>query len=254
MTKSIYVAAVAALVTATAADAKTNFSGGYVGGNIGYAFGKTKVDSKGAADWAAIPGDSKATFNSSHSSKGVTGGLHLGYGAFVSKDIYMGLEGFGSFDSVDMGTKVQAVVTAGNPNDAISTSSKKKNSLGIAARMGTQVGQGLLYGTVGYVSSKFDNAAVASTDDNKNPEVDNLGLGSVSQSKRLNGLMLGAGYEMDIAKNVRAGIQYKYTTYSRHNMVLNSTPVVDKPEIKGNSTISVKPSDHTVALRVSYAF
>jgi opacity protein-like surface antigen len=114
----------------------------------------------------------------------------------------------------------QATVTALATPQKLSI--KKTDSIEAVARLGVVVNQTTLpYLKVGVVSSQFKSGNV---------------------SKRLSGLVVGAGVDFKVSPKVMMGLGYSYATYKKLETKLAGLPV------------EVKPVSHNVMVRVAYHF
>ncbi|MGL4824819.1 MAG: outer membrane protein, partial [Alphaproteobacteria bacterium] len=186
--------------------------------------------------------------------KGMNGGVFLGYGKELGTSrVYLGLEAAYLMSGEKMeikfdlpGTPAVAGVPAagGAPailaapavlGDTVELSLKKKNSIEVAARMGIAMNNAMPYIKAGIVNSQFQlKGSVA-------PSVAAGGAPApFSEKVRLNGLVVGAGIDLKVSRNVMMGLGYTYTTYKAFE--------------KNANVKNLKPVSHNVMFRLGYAF
>jgi outer membrane immunogenic protein len=186
------------------------WTGIYVGGQVGYAWGNDNVHLAGtipSADEAEVvpDGDEAVFFASSFGSrpKGVIGGAHLGYNLQIGQWV-IGLEG-----SVD-GTSVSTSVI--DPVSGILVGTHPDVQGSIRGRLGVAFDRWLIYGTGG--------AAFAGV---KNQYTDTRGIitgvpGILEGiTKTRTGWTVGGGIAYAITYNWSIGAEYRYSDFGRYD-------------------------------------
>ncbi|MGL5720520.1 MAG: outer membrane protein, partial [Alphaproteobacteria bacterium] len=200
------------------------FSGFYSGLTIGHASGHSNVKVDPVKLDLAL--------------KGMNGGVFLGYGKELGTSrVYLGLEAAYLMSGEKMEAKFDLPATAAAPvSGEVKASFKKKSSLEVAARMGIAMNNAMTYIKAGIVNSQFQlKGSIA-------PSVAAAPLVPVafSEKMRLNGLVVGAGIDLKVSRNMMMGLGYTYTTYKAFNK---------NPNVK-----DIKPFSHNVMFRLGYAF
>lgn len=201
-----------------------NFSGFYSGLTFGHASGHSRLKANPVELDFAL--------------KGMNGGVFLGYGKELSTSrVYLGLEAAYLMSGEKLETKFNLPATATDRvSGEVKASLKKKSSLEVAARVGIAMNNALPYVKVGVVNSQFQlKGSVA-------PSVAAAPLVpvAVSEKMRLNGLVVGAGIDLKLSRNMMMGLGYTYTTYKHFR--------------KNANIQDVKPVSHNVMFRLGYAF
>jgi outer membrane immunogenic protein len=243
--KSIYLAAIAAGMLTTAAQAADlpprpapvpyqapvvvaplfTWTGFYIGGNIGGGWFNGSVDSDFGSTWSTSTG-------------AFMGGGQLGFnyqwGAFV-----FGLEsefdwtsGHRSTDFVDTPFLL--------PNNLLKSEAKWDWLITVAARLGYAVGRSLFYGKVGYAWSRVSVNLVNTLD--SSPSC--CGSGNTNS-----GWLLGAGFEYAFTTNWTGKIEYEYINLSHRTFTLDPTIITGGP-----FSITVAPILQVVKAGVNYKF
>ena len=178
---SVVLATAIAAPFASAASAAP-FDGPFVGAQVGWQSEKMR-DTK--SSFGAVPVDDKT--------QSVTGGVFAGYDKTINGRFVVGAEGgidFGSDDTVQ--TNVAGSNYSVNP----------KYSFDLTARAGFLVNPQTLL----YVRGGYTNARVRTT------ITDAAGIQSASDNQ--DGWLAGAGVERQIAQNVSARVEYRYSKFS----------------------------------------
>jgi outer membrane immunogenic protein len=217
MKKSIVTLALAATAVAFAGPAMTApFSGFYVGASVGYSEGDANQ-----TRWAPVVGGPFTGTQADAELDGWGAGLFAGYNHKMGNWI-LGLEG--NWDWSDVSGDDNG--SGGDINEW-----EQNWEASVRAKLGYQVLDDLvLYATGGYSWSDFDSNVV------------NAPAGSVSHT--FDGWTAGAGAELQIASNVTARLQYRYTDYSDERV---SFPV------RGYD-IEAGPEIHNVSVGITYHF
>lgn len=196
-----------------------NWSGVFLGAQIGYGWGKTNVDAyNGAAYSFANSG--------SYNSNGVTGGVHLGYNWQVN-NIVLGLV-----------TDIEASGIRGSATTGALDYYTRLNWQGsLRARLGVAIDRVHVYATGGLAYGGIDYRAFNATS----------ALGLSSNSTRV-GWTVGAGVEYAFTPNWVASLEYRYTDFGSRNVNYAGSPVTVITDAR------YKTTTHTVRLGVSYLF
>jgi outer membrane immunogenic protein len=165
------------------------WTGLYMGGQIGYAWGNDPIDEVNILDPAT-----DAFFNTQPT--GVIGGAHVGYDLQIGPWV-AGLEG-----TVD-GTSIRGTrFSAGVPDVTMITRSSVQGSLRL--RVGVAFDRVLIYGTGGAAFASIENQYSSGL----------LGL-EETDSKTRSGWTVGGGIEYAITNNWSIGAEYRYSDFGR---------------------------------------
>jgi outer membrane immunogenic protein len=167
------------------------WSGLYVGGQIGYAWGNDPIN-------VAIVGIPVASFNDNP--KGVIGGAHLGYNLQIAQWV-AGLEG--TVDGTSVTGRTSAPVVALGSGVTGSTRSIVQGS--IRARLGVAFDRVLIYGTGGAAFAGFQN----------NYSVGFPSFLAEQDSKTRTGWTVGGGLEYAVTNNWSIRAEYRYSDFGR---------------------------------------
>jgi outer membrane immunogenic protein len=167
------------------------WSGLYVGGQIGYAWGNDPIN-------VAIVGIPVASFNDNP--KGVIGGAHLGYNLQIAQWV-AGLEG--TVDGTSVTGRTSAPVVALRSGVTGSTRSIVQGS--IRARLGVAFDRVLIYGTGGAAFAGFQN----------NYSVGFPSFLAEQDSKTRTGWTVGGGLEYAVTNNWSIRAEYRYSDFGR---------------------------------------
>ncbi|MGL4426845.1 MAG: outer membrane protein [Alphaproteobacteria bacterium] len=204
---------------------KCNFSGFYSGLTFGHASGHSSLKVDPVKLDLAL--------------KGMNGGVFLGYGKELGTSrVYLGLEAAYLMSGEKMEAKFDLPATAAAPvSGEAKASFKKKSSLEVAARMGIAMNNAMPYIKAGIVNSQFQlKGSVAPSVAAGAPLVPV----AFSEKMRLNGLVVGAGIDLKVSRNMMMGLGYTYTTYKAFE--------------KNANVKNLKPVSHNVMFRLGYAF
>lgn len=196
-----------------------NWSGVFVGAQIGYGWGKTGVT---AYD---VGGLYDPTNSGSYSTNGVTGGVHLGYNWQIN-NIVLGVV-----------TDIEAASLRGSARATGVDYFTRLNWQGSTrARLGVAIDRVHVYATGGVAYAGLDYRAI------------DIGAPTgLSASGTRFGWTVGAGVEYAFTPNWVASLEYRYTDFGRRN-VAYAAPVT------AIGAASYKTHTHTVRLGVSYLF
>jgi outer membrane immunogenic protein len=196
-----------------------NWSGVFVGAQIGYGWGRTAVD-------AAVGGAFDPINSGSYSTNGITGGVHLGYNWQIN-NIVLGIV-----------TDIEASSLRGSARAGTVDYFTRLNWQGSTrARLGVAIDRVHVYATGGVAYAGLDYRAF------------DIGapVGAGSSGARF-GWTVGAGVEYAITPNWVASLEYRYTDFGRRNVGYIGSPVTTI------DSASFKTTTHTVRLGVSYLF
>lgn len=172
---------VAAVVGFTASQAHADFSGPYVGVQLGY--GKTTADVSGTVGGTSFSGDD--------SEGGVNYGILGGYGRQFG-NFYLGGELEASLSNAEYSQTVNGV----------SGRIEQDWTLGAALRAGYVVAPNtMIYGRAGIVSTNFEGSATN-------------GASSVSADENFTGFRFGGGVEFLVTQNIGLRAEYTRTEYA----------------------------------------
>jgi outer membrane immunogenic protein len=233
MTKRALLASVFAFGTAVAPVSAGNWSGFYIGGHVGGAFGDVEVTgvSEGTnfVQYAPV---SVFEFDPD----GVVGGGQLGFN-FQWAQWVLGAEA--TIAGLDFD---EALV---NPNDSDDTLSVEVEWLATAAaRLGFSWGASMLYAKGGYatgdVNHRYEDAGGGPT-------------GFYNTNETHHGFVAGAGLEHQISDNVSAGIEYNYIDLGEtdHSAVAVAT---GGGAVGGPIVADVDAQIHSVTARLNWHF
>ncbi len=198
-----------------------NWSGVFVGAQIGYGWGRTAVT-------ATTAGLFDPANSGSYSTNGITGGVHLGYNWQVN-NIVLGVV-----------TDIEASSLRGSARAGTVDYFTRLNWQGSTrARLGVAIDRVHVYATGGVAYAGIDYR----TFDIGNP----AGVGA---SGTRFGWTVGAGVEYAITPNWVASLEYRYTDFGRRNVnfAFGGSPVTTV------DSASFKTHTHTVRAGVSYLF
>lgn len=183
-------AAVAAGVSAPAPATAYNWSGFYLGGQVGYQWG----ESSGAREEFIAAGVGYPLAN--HNDQGVAGGAHLGYNWQTSQFVF-GLEG-------DLSGSSYSGSILSNINDTEGTRIGFEGSA--RGRVGVAWDRALIYGTGGVAFASIDSSFACAGC---------TGVASESVSTAGVGWTGGGGVEYAITDNWSVRAEYRYSDYGR---------------------------------------
>lgn len=231
-----------------------NWTGFYVGGQIGGAFGDSGIFTMDR-DGDGRYGDYLPAFDPSVNpaaggfdgsfSDGVTGGVHAGYDWQVGNVVLGGLIDLSFTDIGDRQSGYSSTPAFYDINRDLDYLATLRGRLGYAftpAVMAYATG-GLAYGEVDYSFSSDTPAAFSSSG------------GSDSDF----GYTVGGGVEAKVTQNISFGVEYLYTNLGGNDYTVNlSGPAAfSGPGSAGSTNARGSDSDfdfHTVQLRMSYRF
>jgi outer membrane immunogenic protein len=195
------------------------WNGFYVGGQVGYAWGRNRSTEFDTATGLATGIDPRFDTN------GFVGGLHLGYNLQMSNFV-LGVEGDFEGSTVDG----NAVLAAPNT----STSFDTRWQASVRGRAGVTFGPALLYATGGVAFANLRHDL-------------SVGGGPVERfNDTKTGWTAGAGVEYALSRNWSTRLEYRYTDFG----TITNVSAAAAPGF----TYQHEPRFHTVRLGVSYRF
>jgi outer membrane immunogenic protein len=198
-----------------------NWSGFYIGGNVGYGWGSGTTNSAALAGALpqATPVLSDANGSFSPGSKGVIGGAQIGYN-WQTGSLVTGLEadiqGSGIKGLFDQSTLHPDTALPGAIRGSAHTTNEKLSWFGtVRGRLGATVTPDLiLYGTGGFAYGQVSNFANTNLIDNDGPGTDSMTFpASVSRVKA--GWAAGAGGEWMFARGWSAKMNISMSIWAR---------------------------------------
>jgi len=163
-----------------------SWTGGYLGGQIGYGWGKSRF---GDDDFVSI----------NVKPDGFLGGLYAGYNFDLGNSVVLGLDGDITYNNLKDSYSVTDLA-----GDSESLESKLRWSGAVRARAGVAVDRFLPYIAGGVAFGSVKNT-LSSTEDGIED--------SFSQSKTLTGWTAGAGVDYAATDNLIVRLEYRYTDY-----------------------------------------
>lgn len=206
----------------------TDWTGPYVGGQIGYGFGRT---SGSVTDGAGNPADLENGSRYKENMRNFLGGLHAGYNYQLPSRVVLGVEA--DISAGDLGNW-SGVLVQQTDNDGYNVASLRAKGtlesdtryqwdrlITLRGRLGYSLGQTLLYGTggIGWLRETQTRNQYRSGPTTNNDE---KGIGSELEHyffekdrKTRSGLVLGAGMERDISKRWSLRAEYAYARFQK---------------------------------------
>ena len=207
----------------------STWQGCYVGAQVGY--GATNYDT--TLDVSGTPPFSGTALQVPFSSQGGAVGVHGGCDMQVQKFVF-GV--FGDYNWLNQKMEVTSPLLAGLGGGALNPIARIEldTSWTVGGRVGLVVAPStLVYGLVGW--TRMDTAGGLTL------------LGTVGGNfavPTFEGMTFGGGIDVEIAKNMRLGVQYRYTHFDR----------VDVAVIPNALSVGIQPDMHTAMARLSYSF
>ena len=195
------------------------WTGFYVGGQIGYAWGNDRTTEFFTANGAPTG------LSWSYNPDGVVGGLHSGYN-YQFNSFVVGVEG-----DIELANNRGGFT---DPGGAGTTHVDVQGSL--RGRLGYAIDRFLIYGTGGVAIAELKNKYTNPF----GPLIENV-------SKTRTGWTLGGGVEYAFTNSITARVEYRYTDYGSYR---NPSKIA----FPGILTGEQEPSFQTVRVGVSYKF
>lgn len=200
------------------------WTGAYVGGQVGYEFGRSNATS-------FAPGGARTGFGTS-SPSGVVGGAHIGY-LFSTQSLGFGGNLFGGGLVAGVEGSVDGSNYRSNYTFANFDNRTRQNIEGsVRGRLGVAVDRALFYATGGVAFGGLQN------------DYFNRANGTAASFSRTRvGYTVGGGVEYAFTNNVSARVEYRYTDYGSFNDVLAS-----------GASIRHRETDNRIQAGISYHF
>ncbi|GGE24156.1 porin [Aureimonas endophytica] len=224
-----------------------NWTGVYVGGQAGGAFG----GSKGAAGVDGFPNDT-ATYRKG-SDAGFTGGAHVGYDHQINNFI---VGGVADFNYIDKDKKNGVVLENGTVNDASYESKADLKYFGtVRGKAGVAVDRVAVYGTGGLAYGKVnDGVSGNGTFTSANGTTYSA---TANSDKDQFGYAVGGGVDVLATQNVSLGLEYLYTDLGKAQSQTNfaaTSPVAAGDASSFSAKTKTDLDFHTVMAKASYRF
>jgi high affinity Mn2+ porin len=206
-TKAVDAADVLTKAPPPVAPSEYDWTGSYVGGHLGYAWG--------SSNWTTAPGvagslDLFQGFDVFKGTGSFFGGLQAGYDYMLPNRFVIGAEADASFPSIQnpSGISIGGISTSSSPVGAKSYSETVLSSGTLRGRIGYAPRNWLLYATGGFAWT-YDQLTLTqqTTGTTDTPFLWRLGWAA------------GAGVEVPVAPHWTASIQYLYTDYGHSNVL-----------------------------------
>lgn len=216
--------------TATVTPGGTNFSGCYLGAQVGY--GSTNLDT--SLDLTAPAPFGGTALQAPFSSQGGSIGAHAGCDVQIQRFI---IGAFADYSWLSQTMEVTSPLLAGLGGGALNPIAKLE--LDTSWTVGGRVGLVIAPSTAAYVLLGYTK--MSATSDGLTL-LGNLG-GNFALSS-FEGWTYGGGLMTEIAKGIRLSAEYRMTRFDR----------VDVGVIPGLLSVGIQPDMHTAMARLSYAF
>lgn len=163
-----------------------SWAGGYLGGQVGYGWGKSTF--------------TDPNFSASLKPDGFLGGLYAGYNFAVSENVILGIDGDITYNNLKDGTSEDL------GGIFVGADSKLRWSGAVRARAGYAIDRFLPYIAGGIAFGSVKNSGF----------IDLFGDNFyAAQSKTLTGWTIGAGVDYAATDNLILRVEYRYTDYGR---------------------------------------
>ncbi|WP_152046162.1 outer membrane protein [Aureimonas psammosilenae] len=225
-----------------------NWTGAYVGGQAGVAFG----GSKGASGVDGFGGPTAT--NQDGTGAGFTGGGHVGYDYQMPNNVIVG--GVADFNYIDHDKKTGVVL--GQNGSATGQEFETKTDMKYFGTVRGKVGYGVdrvaVYGTGGLAYGK---AKVNTDESNFNTSANGTGTTYTATSdsdKDKVGYAVGAGVDVLATQNVSFGLEYLYTDLGKAK---SETTFTEANTVNPDTFTTKSKTDldfHTVMAKASYRF
>ncbi len=206
--------------------AAANWSGFYVGGNVGFAW----TDSS----FMHLEGGAATGETFSNNPNGFLGGAQIGARYQFQSNLYLGIEAAFSFRNADDQTRTDLAAT---PRHRLS---EVGNIWSVSGSVGYAFGRYLAYAKAGYASTElhYENILIAT------------GAILGQSTKQVGGFVLGAGLEYAFTNNLSLGLEYSYYNFSVGNQQQYNTAGVAVAAINASNDLS----SHVAAVKLNYRF
>jgi outer membrane immunogenic protein len=214
-----------------------SWSGFYIGGNIGYGWGKSDFTNVTTADISFFPTGGGLSVNP----RGVIGGGQVGYN-WQSGQWVIGVEGAYSAS----GMKEDVVTTSWlTPTATVTTTSKFRNIVSGTAKIGIAQDRLLAYVVGGYAGANVGLDLVRSPG----------GLlafpNSAFSSERHHGWTIGAGLDYAVTRNVTLGVAYNHHNFGTK---IHNTPRIDGSASPPTVSNRLSATANVAVVRLNYLF
>jgi outer membrane immunogenic protein len=177
------------------------WTGIYIGGQIGYAWGNDNVR------WSGTSNDGEAAFGTfSSNPQGVIGGAHVGYNLQINQWV-LGLEGTVDGTSLSRTVVVPVDDVFGDTPGSFTATSRADIQGSIRGRVGIAWDRALLYATGGVAFSGFNNSITDTTG-----FVAPAGTSASFSNTRV-GWTVGGGIEYAVTNNWSVRAEYRYSDF-----------------------------------------
>jgi outer membrane immunogenic protein len=239
-------ASLLATMTLSSQAHQRNFSGFYIGAQLGA--GETKTSIKFTQPYLAAKAGRLEQFamngKNKLSASGMIGGLHVGYGKQFPNCFYLGLEAYGNLiGNSDSDYRNEQLWD--NPRVTIERKYKieRNNSFGLALRPGFIVGNTLFYAKLGVESANF-KYSVANSESYVKTQTG-------SANGRRIGFVPGIGVSFNLTDHMALGLEATYAFYKK--ATINDVNDRDQPRPSRTKNTTKFASQATdVFARVSY--
>jgi outer membrane immunogenic protein len=225
----------------------------YLGAHVGYGWGRNRNSfgdaiETGNSEGEGLPGEAGPFHH--NTSGGVIGG-QLGCNYQFANNWLIGIEGEVWWSGIKGSFTAPEDEPAG-PGNFSRFESRNRWDGDVALRFGYTWNRHLLYGKAGVALGNFNY--IETHDDFPTTHALSCGSGrtpcSVSFSKTLPGLLLGAGWEYAFLNNWSVKVEYNYINYASHNLDYPSSLTGFPPY----PTFPVHDTKHIIKIGVNYLF
>ncbi len=199
-----------------------SWSGAYIGGQVGYGFGKSKFKEN------PDPTDPDTLGSGSLKPNGFLGGVYAGYNFDVGNNVILGADGDFNYGNL----KKSHSEFDPDLEEKISLESKLQWSGAVRGRVGYAIDRFMPY-IAGGVAFGNVKTSLRSGDD------------SYSSSKTMTGWTIGTGLDYAATDNVILRLEYRYTDFGKKNFYAGSDDTIG---------ISNKFTTNDIRLGVAYKF
>ncbi len=186
------------------------WTGLYVGGQIGYAWGHDPVI------WTGISNDDELAFGAfTHTPQGVIGGAHVGYNLQYNPWLVIGLEGSVDGTSLSNTRAVPANDIFLDTPGIITSRSEADVQGSLRGRVGIALDRVLLYGTGGVAFTGFNTTIVDTTGFFVGSPLTNANFSTANATftNTRVGYTAGGGLEYAVTNNWWVRAEYRYTDF-----------------------------------------
>lgn len=207
--------------------AAANWSGFYIGGNVGYAWTDSSFTH-------LETGGSPTSETFSNSPNGILGGAQIGARYQFQNNLYLGVEAAFSFRNADDQTRTDLAST---PRHRLS---EVGNIWSLSGNIGYAFGRYIAYAKAGYASTElhYENILIST------------GAILGQSTKQVGGFVLGAGLEYAFTNNLSLGLEYSYYNFNVGNQQQYNTSGVAVNAINASNDLS----SHVATVKLNYRF